>query len=346
MLLLTWRISFDQAVDQPAQAAVDVAGNTVGVSIDMASFVGALLDLASVFFGTLLAAWLVVRVTKRPLQHLNPAARWLVVVISAIAVAALAQLFITVSFSLFNRQISVDQNVLIRLAVIIPIAAVSVILGLVRAIETAQRDVKEQLDETNSALQWQVTRINEEIWDQRRTMALVVHGPMRAALISSAMQLAKTSKTPSPEGEILEMLRSRINDARSGDLLEGQATDLLSSVRKLQELWRGTCEITVTIDQATQRQLEADSVASHAAEKIIDEACSNAITHGNATAIDITLTATNDRLDITVTNNGAPPKANDQTGLGQAFLEEVTLNWSLTSGASGTKLVAALPLIG
>jgi signal transduction histidine kinase len=267
-----------------------------------------------------------------------------VIVVSAIVIAALSQLLITILFNAYGIEIVFEQPVLIRSVFIITIAAISVGIGLIRAIDIARRDVKTQLDDTNHTIEWQIARINQEIWEQRRTMASVVHGPLRAALISSAMELAHSPTTASNTDALIPTLRTRITQARDDLTSPNTQPDLLESMNKLRELWRGTCEINLSIDPETVDRLTRDQVAAHSADAIIGEACANAITHGNANVITITISSAERHAHITVTNDGTPPEPTSRTGLGTAYLDDVSLHWSLTPSTDGGQLTAVIPL--
>lgn len=342
LFLFAWRISFDEVLVAPPQAELDAAGSTIGVSIDLASFSRSILELLSVFLGTYVAAWVVLKSTITPLRKARPRVRLLITAISAVVIAAASQVIIGVLFNVLNLQTMIDRNILARSLILIPIAGVTLLMGIVRATDLAQRDIKEQLRQTNRTLTWQVARINEEIWDQRRTLALVVHGPIRAALISSAMELSKADDTS--DTHLIKSLTDRISQAREEFLDPPSQHDPFAALTQLQQLWAGTCAITVDMDQHSRECLTADRITAQVAAKVIEEACANAITHGNATTISVQLLAHDDELQLTVVNEGTPPEPNADSGLGLAFVDDVSLSWHLTASDAATTLRVRLPL--
>lgn len=342
LLLFAWRISFDEVVAPPPQAALDAAGNTIGVSVDLGSFSRSILELFSVFLGTYLASWLVLKATTTSLQRARPRTRLLITAASAVAVAVLAQVIIGALFTVLDLRTMIDRDVLARSLILVPIAGVTLLMGAIRATELAQRDVREQLGLVNRALTWQVARLNEEIWDQRRTLALVVHGPVRAALLSSAMELANAEDPRDPG--FVDVLTDRLSRARS-DFLEPTApVDPLAPLAQLRELWAGTCALAFAFEPGTRERLTADRITTQVAVTVIEEACANAIAHGRASTIDVDLSADADVLDITVTNDGTPAEPTEAKGLGTAFLEDVSLEWRLESREDGSRLSVRLPL--
>jgi len=344
LLLVALRTTFEEGTVSSPQAAVDVAGNSLGVSIDLVSFVSSVLELISVFVGTYVAAWLVVKATAGPLRQAGTLGRLSITALSAFPIAAIPQVIIGILVAVADLQARIEPSPLSRVLLVIPVAAVILVTGLVRAIYLAQRDVLDQLDEANRALTWQVARTNEEIWNQRRALAHVVHGPIRAALISSAMEIAKATDPTDPV--LIRSLTQRVSQARAGLVEVHEHEDPLEPLILTQELWAGTCTITIDTDPYTRERLDTDRIAAQVAVQVIEEACANAINHGSATAIGIQLAADDHELEVVVTNDGTAPRDDSRRGLGTAFLEEVSLCWSLGVEDSRVYMRVTLPLAG
>lgn len=342
LVLFAWRISFSEGAVAPPQATFNAAGNTIGVSVDLVSFTQSLLELMSVFLGTYVAAWLVMKLTAAPLRRSHPRVRLVIIGIGAVAIAVISQVIIAGLFSVLNLEPMIERDLLPRALMVILIAGVILVMGIVRATDLAQRDIKGQLRETNRALTWQVARTNEEIWNQRRTLALVVHGPVRAALISSAMEIAKAQDPNNPV--LIGTLTERIARAGTDFFDPPTHTDPLAPLHQLQQLWAGTCTIDIDVDQHTCQQMTADPITAQVAIKVIEEACANAIIHGNATTISIGAHANGEELEITVANDGTPPQLEDKRGLGLRFIDEVSLHWRFASSATEIRLRVLLPI--
>jgi len=342
MLILALRITFEDADGATPSEDLVATGGAVSVSVDVSSLVAALLELASVFVGTWVAALLVAVISRRLLLRGFSTQRWLVVLTSSVIVGVLSWAFISLLFTLLELQVRAVLDGWTVLLLIAVMTLVSLIMGVTRAIAIAGRDVRHQLDEANHALEWQIARTNQLIWDQRRALALIVHGPMRAALISSAMQLSKV--TDASTDDVWRVLRERIEKARAGSFDDSEAQDLPRSLQGLQKLWEGTCSISLVLDPSTMARLEVDSVAARTCDRIAAEACSNAIVHGGATSVEVTVVAADGQLLIDVGNDGRPPEAASRRGLGSGFLDEVCLDWSLATEGEITRLRCTIPL--
>lgn len=342
MLLLAWRFTITNTAARPSQVETNVGGSTVGVSFDPALFGQALMGLASVFIGTWLATRLIVAISSPLLRRFGPTVRWIITGLSVLAAAILSQ-GLTIAFIVaLGVETDLNYSLAVLLALLGPIAAITALVGLLRAVSIAQMGVREDLDHLNQELEWQLARVNQRIWDQRRRLAQTVHGPVRAALISTALELSRSVTTGDPE--TTQRLQERLSRTREQFFDRPRTDDPLTPLVELRDLWRGTCTISIDCDAATHDLLNADRIAAETACKLAEEACANAIMHGQATSIQICLVAEAFTLTLSVTNNGTPPESGARAGLGTNFLDEVCLYWMFAPSDDGPCLTATLPI--
>lgn len=342
MLLLAWRLTVTDSSAEPPQVQTNIGESTVGVSLDLASFGLSLLELAAVFVGTWLAAWLVAAASAPLLRRFGPTTRWIITGIAVVAVAALSQGLTIALFLGLGLQTTINYSLGVRLVLLVPVALITAAVGLLRAVSIAQVIVRDDLDRLNHDLEWRLARLNQRIWDQRQRLAHAVHGPVRAALMSSAMELAAAEDAN--DAALIETLSARLVHARNNISQPSDAGDPLDQLHQLQALWHGSCEISIHLDDATTERLTRDPLTAATAHQVISEACANAITHGNAAQIDIEMHEQGPALGIQVANDGAAPQEASRRGLGTAFLDEVALDWSLTSTSGNVVLDVRLPL--
>lgn len=342
MLLLASRLTITNPATQPSQVETNIAGSTVGVSFDPALLGQALLGMTSVFIGTWLATWLIAKMSAPLLRRFGPTARWIITVLSVLGVAGISQGFTVALFTALGIETNIDYSLTTLLALLLPIAFITALVGLLRAVNIAQIDVREDLDRLNQELEWQLARVNQRIWDQRRRLAQIVHGPVRAALISSAMELARSGSTG--DSVMTKRLQDRLSRTGRDIFKSTQVEDPLTLLDQLTELWRGTCAISIQCDGATRQSLVNDHVAAETACKVAEEASANAIMHGQATSIQIHLRSENSNLELSVSNDGTFPSPQSPNGLGTTFINDVSLHWELTSNDAGVHLTATLPL--
>ena len=185
------------------------------------------------------------------------------------------------------------------------------------------------------------SHLRQEAWLNRKRLASVLHGPVQAALYAAAMRLAQ-SKQISP------------------DLISGIEVDLYQALNKLEsfgekenfdivlaqiaDVWNGVCEIRFEISEQIRVELRAASSVAVCVLEVIREATSNAIKHGGATEILVSVkpASRSGLILVEISNNGSLPEAQAEAGYGSQLLSEITYSWSIGQQNGKTVLRAKL----
>lgn len=75
--------------------------------------------------------------------------------------------------------------------------------------------------------------------------------------------------------------------------------------------------------------------------RVVEEAVNNAVTHGDATVIDVQVRGAGGALHLEVSDNGAGPAGHDP-GLGSALFDSLCVRWELIPISRGTQLTATI----
>lgn len=198
----------------------------------------------------------------------------------------------------------------------------------------ARRDLHEQYVCLNTALRLQQVSIGR-----------AVHGKVQDALSAAAFRLARAIEQgdASPEmiSELQRSVAESINRVGSG----GAKQNVPVLLGELQELWAGSVSIHADLPPHTAQVLDAYPASAMTVSEVVREACSNAIRHGEATEVTISIEAELNQLRVTVQNSGKPVAETISAGVGNTVLNELCLEWSLTSHNGMTTLVAVVPLV-
>ena len=90
--------------------------------------------------------------------------------------------------------------------------------------------------------------------------------------------------------------------------------------------------------------LKQDSICVETVLEIAREACSNAIRHGSAENIHLTLElAEADLVKLTVRNDGSKIDSQARRGVGSAYLDDCSYNHQLEMSQDGATLTATIP---
>jgi signal transduction histidine kinase len=339
--LLAWRLTIRNIDQAPPQLVPDPQTTGLAVSVDWDSFREAISQLGVIFGSVLLMAWIALATQKKLLPRLQQRGRWLAGALGILFVAAGSQIVIGVFFAVLGIETDFGYTSTIAVYVALVIIFVTSTLGLVSAVKLAHRDILRQWQTTNRGLQRQLARLHQRVWDQRRQLALAIHGPLRSALVSCAMQLNNSSEKTA---ELTQTLARRIRDAHESMLNPVSELAVTEKIEKLADLWSGTCEIDIDIDPSTADRLRNDTLTSSTIHAVVDEACANAITHSGATAIHVSLASTTSQVEVTVVNDVTTRTAQTKQGLGTALLDDVTLRWKLNNSDQEVTLSAVIPL--
>jgi signal transduction histidine kinase len=194
-----------------------------------------------------------------------------------------------------------------------------------------------QLEILNAALR-------QELWLNRRRTASVLHGPVQAALFASAMKLSQEQK-PTPElvAEVERDIAAAIEKLNNPSNLEGE--DISDLLNQIIEIWSDAAEITIEIPDDLEAAIARQPLASEALIEISREFITNAIKHGKASKVSLTVSRLDDlRIAIKVVDDGQglPPGA--KPGFGSKLLSELSLVWSQTREGDSTLSYAEIVL--
>jgi nitrate/nitrite-specific signal transduction histidine kinase len=126
--------------------------------------------------------------------------------------------------------------------------------------------------------------------------------------------------------------------------LDGPTIDLKTSLTELIELWQGVCEVVVSIDEELLNSISANQITSHCINEIVKESVTNAIRHGKARLVEISIQDLNDgSLQIEITNDGAKDLAGSPS-VGSQIFDEITMRWTRDLADEKVRVVAQVAL--
>jgi PAS domain S-box-containing protein len=212
---------------------------------------------------------------------------------------------------------------------------------------------------TQEALQVTSQQLVTAREEERQRIALELHDSTSQHLAAISLGLAKLRRTLPDGGAIIDDIAKSLNEAV-------KETRVLSYLMKPRGLARNGLAATVRqfLDGFAQRtglevvlQVDAavDSVPpalQHAALRIVQEALLNAHRHAQPTRVDVQIAVDDQQLTVSVADDGrGMPMDQGEPGLGvgipgmRARAQQFAGNLAISSDASGTRIVAALPLI-
>jgi two-component sensor histidine kinase len=214
-------------------------------------------------------------------------------------------------------------------------------IAAVQIVERRRRLVEQELRDTNEDMQISISQMRQELWYYRRNMMWIIHGPVQSALISAALKLEAPVALDETQ---MRDLRNDIDAAYatldSGGIEDPDFIDFLSSLR---QLWRGLCEISVNDLGETITRIDESPSTAAAVIEIVREAVGNAVRHGSATTVSITIDSEDERLlKVVIVDNGSGIADDAIAGLGSELFDSLTFRWSRSSSTRGTEVQAEI----
>ena len=176
---------------------------------------------------------------------------------------------------------------------------------------------------------------SQQVAQLARELARILHGSVQTRLVACAAAIDRATQTHD-----IAAFNSAVHEARDALMPPSWSIELASTVRECLErtcaLWSGLCEVKVSIDPdvAERRGLLARDVG-----RVVEEALNNAISHGDASLIDVLVAPSGVDVLVIAKDNGIGPGGGPQ-GLGSALFSSLCRTWQLEPGLQGSTLHA------
>lgn len=223
-------------------------------------------------------------------------------------------------------------------------AAMVTVLYIYQLIKTQVLLAQDKIQEVVRKLELFTSSLRQEAWVIQRNIATVLHGPVQAAMYAAALRLSQAKK---PSEKLASVVKQEIDQAISRlakpDYLEGES--LRSVLQQIQDLWSGLAQVRVNLEEALNNEISKQPIAAQCALEIAREGVSNAVKHGKASKIEVSIEKlSSEMLQVKVTNDGLSPEQSEQFGVGTALLNDLSHSWEIRERENKTELVALVSL--
>ena len=186
------------------------------------------------------------------------------------------------------------------------------------------------------------SRLRQQVWLARKTLAMELHGSIQSTLQSVAARLSKLKDPTDKELNLaLEQVREAFGRVDREDYLSGKT--LRQLLDELVLLWEGALDVQINIEQDAEIALDEDQAAARCALEVCREAVTNAVKHGSAEQVKISISHGEGFVMITAVNDGIN-LTKQLAGQGINLYREVAHSYSLTNQPAGVTLELQLPL--
>lgn len=189
--------------------------------------------------------------------------------------------------------------------------------------------VSTDLAAATKELAWNVARIREAQHQNQRNLARSLHGSVQAKLASAYLELEKIGQDSVGNTQRVNQILVEIRESISTvDTHSPEAPDLHKLIAQTVQSWASVAAVTSQISETDLAAIAQDPLCVVALIDVIPEAVFNAIKHGKADKIAISIAFKDDRVvELTVTDNGVNELVDLGRGLGTKILTEATITW-------------------
>jgi signal transduction histidine kinase len=223
-------------------------------------------------------------------------------------------------------------------------ALLGAVFGLNFAATKEIESIEQQLKNYEHRLRWTIAALNGQHWMQKKQFARKIHGPIQSEVAAAAIRIERSLST----GEVTESGEAALQNLRDRLAKILDDTKGTSAVRpvlaEIAETWHGLCQVNISMADDVEQALKLDSICVETVLEIAREACSNAIRHGSAQHIELSVEMTEpDLVLLTVKNDGTKIDGQARRGVGSAYLDDCTYEHDLVMTEAGATLTATIP---
>ena len=190
--------------------------------------------------------------------------------------------------------------------------------------------IDEVLQKSNSSLRWAIARNHMLQWHLRGQLARALHGPVQSAVHVAISRLRGSVQDQTASSESVIEMRNSLRDSLAGLLDQDEvAPDLKTQYAGIGDTWAGIVEVAIDVPEDLMSAVQVDLVLAAFAGDLAQEAVSNAVRHGGASSVWISMERPEaDVVTLTVRDNGQGVNPNPGRGLGSQQLDDCALEWS------------------
>jgi len=168
---------------------------------------------------------------------------------------------------------------------------------------------------------------SRELARTSRSLAQYVHGTLQSRLLAAALAIEHAERDQTP-GSFDAAIEQAVDALSLSSALASPSRELAIAVKETVDLWSGFATFTIALDPF-EPPLEPSVVEDICL--VAEEGIANAMRHGRANAIGISVINHDDaQVRVVVTDNGIGPQGGDR-GFGSALFDLSGANtWSLT----------------
>ena len=336
-----------------------IPADTEGVGIALSVEVGPVLIVIGELVMILVVAWWGASRLASRLQPqrgaLRPALAWM---LASLGLGGIASLTVIGPF-LVDRAAGVGTSTFTGpvafVASLVPLLAVTLGTSLVSAVGEGRAGLEVALAREQAEAARAAARVQAVLGHERRRLAQSLHADVQATVNAAGLLLDRAAREGVATQEFVGEVAERIALSVERFLVESSAAHSITErLKEVRDLWMGVCTVSLHLSDAAVDRSDADTVTRGLIVDLVTEACANAVVHGGAGDIRISVILDGGEIVLEVVDDGTQRReqgggydgvvAGATAGLGTQILRASCTSFTLELEDHGGRLHARIPL--
>ena len=228
-----------------------------------------------------------------------------------------------------------------RTTFLLIVTITGIVLYVLEIANCYRRQSIRDLEIVNEDMALLTSQLRQQVWLERKRVAMVLHGSVQGALYSAAIRLGRDSE---PTAEAVASVHKDISKAL-GKLsrIKAENFEFQDVLEDITSLWEDCIDFKISLDSAALGTLNRNHDSAECAIEVLREAINNSVKHGGAETVKIDITK-DDRglIRLSVENDGKPVPEDSVEGFGSSLMDDLTHRWHLQNFGSGVRLEAEI----
>ena len=242
-----------------------------------------------------------------------------------------------------SRQSAV--NLELTLLVLDPVATLflCVIFAFLSGLDAERKVTLSRLEDTNNKLEWELATLRGQLRSQRRELARTVHGDVQSLFIAMALKLQTAISQENVSSQVLDEILAELRTVTDSSFSSKQSPPITDALKDIQALWAHAVAISWEIEPSIVRISDSQPMLRSILADVCSEAVTNAVKHGKATHIKISMTTEKNYIHLGISNDGQKISDSVQDAAGIALFEEVATDYRFENTDDGVLLTMRIP---
>ena len=223
-------------------------------------------------------------------------------------------------------------------------AVVGWLLALITGMHRARISMLDELFEKNTQLTWLNARLQSELWAEQKRLAMSLHNNVQGMLLAAALKLRAAAESGANE-EALNEVRNLVQKAIDFEFSTHEGLTLEEVISSWKNSWGDLLMLSIDMDELTADVVDEDPVFVGTFSDVLSEFTTNAIKHGKAKHVSVSLATDGEhRVRIVMRNDGRRAKPDAREGMGLSFMKSVTIESDIPESEQGFSVSLLMPL--